>query len=35
VAQVGLLDVAVVHTAMHDAIQAIHGRFEPYHVRIP
>jgi hypothetical protein len=27
----GLLDVALVHAAMHDAVQAIQGRFEPYH----
>jgi hypothetical protein len=27
----GLLDVAVAHAAMHDAVQAIQGRFESYH----
>src|SRR5688572_19664890 len=27
----GLLDLAVVHTAMHDAVQAIEGKFQPYH----
>jgi hypothetical protein len=27
----GLLDLAVVHTAMHDAVQAIEGRYRPYH----
>lgn len=26
----GLLDIALVHAAMHDAVQAIEGRFEPY-----
>ena len=26
----GLLDLALVHVAMHDAIQAIEGRYEPY-----
>jgi hypothetical protein len=29
----GLLDIALVHVAMHDAIQAIERRFEPYHYR--
>ena len=27
----GLLDIAIVHAAVHDAVQAIEGRFEPYH----
>jgi hypothetical protein len=27
----GLLDVALVHVAVHDAVQAIEGRFQPYH----
>ncbi len=27
----GLLDVALVQAAVHDAIQAIEGRYEPYH----
>lgn len=27
----GLLDLAVVHAAMHDAVQAIQGRFRPFH----
>jgi hypothetical protein len=27
----GLLDIAVAHAAMHDAVQAHQGRFEPYH----
>jgi hypothetical protein len=26
-----LLDIALVHLAMHDAVQAIEGKFEPYH----
>ena len=26
----GLLDLALVHAAMHDAVQAIEGRFQPY-----
>ena len=30
---VGLLDVAVIQAAVHDAVQAIEGRFEPYHYR--
>jgi hypothetical protein len=29
------LDLAMVHAAIHDAVQAIDGRFEPYHVEIP
>src|SRR5687767_7205206 len=31
----GILDLATVHAAVHDAVQAIDGRFEPYHVVIP
>jgi hypothetical protein len=31
---VTFLDFATVHAAIHDAVQAIEGRFEPYHVRI-
>ena len=27
----GLLDIALVHAAMHDAVQAIEGRFKAYH----
>lgn len=27
----GLMDLALVHVAMHDAVQAIEGRFRPYH----
>ena len=27
----GLLDIALVHLAMHDAVQAIEQKFEPYH----
>ena len=27
----GLLDIALVHLAMHDAVQAIEGNFQPYH----
>jgi hypothetical protein len=30
-----ILDVANVHAAVYDAVQAIEGRFEPYHVEIP
>jgi hypothetical protein len=30
----GMLDVALVHVAIHDAVQAIEKRFEPYHVEI-
>jgi hypothetical protein len=32
---VGPLDLAMVHVAVHDAVQAIEGRFEPYHMEIP
>jgi hypothetical protein len=31
----GLLDIALVQAAVHDAVQAIDGRFKPYHVRVP
>ncbi|HET7294419.1 MAG TPA: vanadium-dependent haloperoxidase [Vicinamibacteria bacterium] len=31
----GLLDLALVHAAMHDAVQAIDGRYEPYFASIP
>jgi hypothetical protein len=31
----GLFDIAMVHAAMHDAIQAFDGRFEPYSAPIP
>jgi hypothetical protein len=30
-----LFDYAMVHTAIHDAVQAFDGRFEPYNVAIP
>jgi hypothetical protein len=30
----GTLDMALVHVAVHDAVQAIDRRFEPYHVEI-
>src|SRR5262245_33186408 len=30
----GALDMALVQAAVHDAVQAIEGRFEPYHVKI-
>jgi hypothetical protein len=30
-----LLDFAMVHAAIYDAVQAIEGRFKPYHVKIP
>lgn len=29
------MDFAVVHLAMHDAVQAIEGKFQPYETRIP
>jgi hypothetical protein len=32
--QMTFLDLAMVHAAIHDAVQAIEGRFRPYHVRI-
>jgi hypothetical protein len=31
----GLLDMAVVQTAVHDAVQVIEGRFQPYHYSDP
>lgn len=31
----GLLDIALVQAAVHDAVQAIEGRFEPYQYRNP
>lgn len=31
----GALDIAVVQAAVYDAVQAIDGRFKPYHVEIP
>jgi hypothetical protein len=31
---VGVLDAALVQIAVHDAVQAIDGRFEPYHAEI-
>ena len=30
----GALDMALVQAAVHDAVQAIEGRFQPYHVKI-
>ena len=32
---VGLLDIALVQVAMHDAVQAIEGKFQPYHYSDP
>ena len=32
---VGLLDIALVQAAVHDAVQAIDRRFEPYKVEVP
>jgi len=32
---VGFLDMAVVQAAVYDAVQAISGKFKPYHVQIP
>jgi hypothetical protein len=32
---VRFLDLAIVQAAVYDAVQAIDGRFEPYHVQIP
>src|SRR5215813_6052614 len=32
---VGFLDMAVVQAAVYDAVQAINGKFKPYHVQIP
>ena len=31
---VGFLDMAVVQAAVYDAVQAIDGKFKPYHVQI-
>jgi hypothetical protein len=31
----GLLDIALVQLAVHDAVQAVQGRFEPYHYEDP
>src|SRR5215207_5580787 len=31
----GVLDIAMAQAAVHDAVQAIEGRFEPYHTVIP
>ena len=31
----GLFDIALVHAAIHDAVQAIEGEFEPYHYSDP
>ena len=31
----GLFDIALVHLAMHDAVQAIEGRYEPYSYSTP
>ena len=31
---IGFLDIATVHAAVYDAVQAIEGRFRPYHVKI-
>jgi len=31
----GVLDVAMVQAAVYDAVQAIEGRYEPYHTAIP
>jgi hypothetical protein len=33
--QIVFLDLAIVQVAVHDAVQAIDRRFEPYHVEIP
>ncbi len=32
---IGVIDLAMVHAAVYDAVQAIEKRFEPYHVEIP
>jgi hypothetical protein len=34
-APVSFLDMAIVHAAVYDAVQAIDKRFKPYHVEIP
>lgn len=31
----GVIDVAMVHAAIYDAVQAIEGKYEPYYVDIP
>jgi hypothetical protein len=31
---IGFVDLALVQAAVHDAVQAIEGQFEPYHVKI-
>jgi hypothetical protein len=31
---IGLVDIALVHVAVHDAVQAIEKRFEPYHFEV-
>jgi hypothetical protein len=31
----GLMDIALVHLAIHDAVQAIDGQYEPYHYSDP
>ena len=31
----GLLDIALVQAAVHDAVQAIEGKFQPYHYSDP
>jgi hypothetical protein len=31
----GLLDLALMHLAMHDAVQAIEGKYQPYHYSNP
>jgi len=31
----GVLDIAMAQAAVYDAVQAIDGRFKPYHVEIP
>ena len=31
----GALDIAMTHAAVYDAVQAIEGRYEPYHTQIP
>jgi hypothetical protein len=33
--QSGMIDVAMVHVAIYDAVQAIEKRYEPYYVEIP
>ena len=33
--QTGIIDLAMVHVAIHDAVQAIEKRYEPYYVEIP